>query len=216
MRHFIYALLCATTLLGAEIKSAAFSPEKEIEMLEACGERPVVSFSQALRELLPGVADQYFDESYFQMVEKLEAEKFDGEYKDYWENGQLRTRVTFVKGIPDGHFHGWYPNSGEAYKGYLDMGQKKGIHMSFFYKDPVYKERSPDARIVYYDESGRLHGKQEAAYAKGRLKALVEFYQGQRDGNFSLYKPEGGAYVMKSFKDGVEIPLEANRKTLAK
>jgi len=212
MNTFVFAILISSVLLGSDDKKTAFSPEKEIEMLEAFGEKHVVSFSQALRELLPGVADQYFDESYFQVIERLEAEKFDGEYKDYWENGQLRTRVTFVKGVPDGHFHGWYPNSGEAYKGYLDMGQKKGIHMSFFYKDPVYKERSPNARMVYYDdENGRLHGKQKATYAPGRLKALVEYYQGQKDGEFSLYMPEGGAYVMKRFKEGKEIPLKSNK-----
>ena len=195
------------TKIEAKQPLVIYSPEKEMEMIEACGKAQTVTFSQALKELLPGVADHYFDESYFQTIAKLEKEQFNGEYEDYWENGQLRTRVTLVKGVPDGHFQGWYPNGSDAFKGYLEMGEKQGIHMSFFYQDQVTKARSSYGRILYYDESGQLHGKQQASTPRGRLKAFVQYVEGKKDGNYSLYKPEGGAYVMKVFKDGKETQV---------
>ena len=182
-----------------------YSPEKEMEMIEACGKRPTVTFSQALLELLPGVADHYFDESYFQTIAKLEKEQFNGEYEDYWENGQLRTRVTLVKGVPDGHFQGWYPNGSDAFKGYLEMGEKQGIHMSFFYQDQVTKARSSYGRILYYDQNGLLHGRQQSDYPGNKLKTTIQYFKGKKDGELALYNSDYDLYLEKNYKEDKEV-----------
>jgi antitoxin component YwqK of YwqJK toxin-antitoxin module len=207
MKKLILSLLTPLLLFSEEIPDELFTPEQEANIIEACGKHRVVSFSQALRELIPGIADEYFDEEYLKKIETLEKKRYSGEYTDYWDNGQLRTRLTFVKGVPDGHFHGWFPNGGEAFKGHLAMGQKKGIHIAFFYSERVYKMHSPMGRIVYYDEAGNLHGSGEAKYRRSRtLKTLLEFKHGKKDGKFLLYTIDGfGPYTSKFFKEGKEV-----------
>ncbi len=206
MKILFTIFLMSTLVFGEKIERFLYSPEKEAEMLAACGQKEKVSFSEALRELLPGIAEHYFDEKYFQKIAKLEEEKFDGEYIDKWENGQMRTKVTFKNGIPDGHFHGWYPNGGEAFKGYLDEGKKRGIHISFFYEDPVYYTSSPIGRLLYYNEKGQLHGNLESCYPRGRLKAFVQYYNGEKDGKLLLYNSEYDLYFEKYYKVGKEAP----------
>jgi antitoxin component YwqK of YwqJK toxin-antitoxin module len=91
------------------------------------------------------------------------------------------------------------------------MGQKKGIHIAFFYKERVYRMNSPMARIIYYDEEGNLHGRARANYRDYGLKTLMDFYHGKKNGEFELYSMEGkDPYVCKLFKEGKEVTAPAN------
>jgi len=196
----LFLLLCSSLTFGVSLP-----PEEELQMLLACGEKSVVSFSEALRELLPGITDTFFDEEFIDRIAKIEKD-LDGEYSEHWDNGQLKLRVTFKKGVPDGHFHGWFPNGDDAFKGYLAAGTKQGVHMAFFPIEDTHLVMSHSGRKLSYNRKGRLQGVQCSHHLRKNSKVLFSCCDGVMDGSLFVNDENWDPIYRKHFDMGKEIP----------
>jgi antitoxin component YwqK of YwqJK toxin-antitoxin module len=152
-----------------------------------------MTLSGGIRELITGVSDSSFEDT-LQKIEEREKKQFDGEYVEYWDNGQMKVKGAIKNGFADGHIHGWYKNGYDAFKAFFHEGLKQGVHMAFF---PVKNTCSPETnqgRILSYNEEGKAYGRQETSYPKSNaLEAIMRFKDGLIDGEASLYaeRPNG-------------------------
>lgn len=189
-------MICLLGTMYAEI-----TPEKEYELIEACGKKTTVTLAEALQELTVNVTEPVFGPDFIKHVSALEKTQKDGEYIEKWPNGNVKLRVGFKNGKPDGHFHGYYENGIEAFKGFFKEGLKQGIHMAFFPNEPDRLSRY--GRIISYNFEGQLDGEQTGYYAdrkKGLLKTLATYKKGKPDGHLEMIFENKA--VWRDYKNG--------------
>jgi len=148
-----------------------------------------MTLSGGIRELIAGVTDSSFEDTLHKIEEK-EKNQLEGEYVEYWDNGQIKAKGALKNGFAEGHVHGWYKNGADAFKAFFHEGLKQGVHMAFFpQKNPCSPETN-QGRILSYNEEGKAYGTQQTAYPKGMgetLEAIMRFKDGLIDGEASLY-----------------------------
>ena len=116
-----------------ELVLAQYGPGDELKILEIEHPNFCNTVEEAIRERVGGIAEKYFDEEFFKTLAEKQLEQPNGEYIGYWPNGELRVKVQWKNGKPDGHMHGWYPDCTEAFKGYFKEGLKQGVQISCFH-----------------------------------------------------------------------------------
>jgi antitoxin component YwqK of YwqJK toxin-antitoxin module len=185
-----------------ELILVQYGPGDELKILELSDSNFCNSVEEAIRERIRGIAEKYFDEDFFARIAAKEKESSDGEYIEYWPNGELKVKVQWKNGKPDGHMHGWYPNCLEAFKAYFKEGLKQGIHLSFL---PVeWRAYSGFIMKCYsYNEKGQLHGEQDIRYPGGQLKASIHYRNGILHGKASTwYFEKDGSIRRWEYKQG--------------
>ena len=177
----------------------------------ACGKKPTVTFSEALKELLPPITDPYFNEQYIKIIAQIERD-YEGEYIEKWDNGQMRLRVTFKNGKPDGHFHGWFPNGDDAFKGHFSEGTKQGIHIAFIPMEATKLTSCIIGRLVSYNRKGQLQGKQKSNGLRNDLKVMMFYCKGSLDGQLAFFDSDRKTIFEKYYNMGKEIPKPRNAR----
>ena len=185
-KNFLLNILLGGSLLHSEIVQPQTTPEEEVKILTACGEKTHAPLSEALPELIQGISDQTFDKDFMKKIAEAEAKKFTGEYVDHWENGGLKIKAYFKEGKVDGHVHGWFSDGAEAFKAFFYENQKVGIHIAFYPKGAPRRHFMGLARIVCYNFEGRLDGEQVSSYYDANLKVLLRYKNGILHGKKSL------------------------------
>ena len=188
----------------AEKEEAAllcYGPGDELKILGLSGSCSCSSVVEALRERIVGGPEHYFDEAFLQTIAEKEKQSSSGEYIEYWPNGELKVKLQWKNGKPDGHMHGWYPNAVDAFKAYFKEGVKQGVHLSFL---PLEWRTTSGvlSRCFVYNEQGKLTGKQRIIYPGGRLKAFVYYDNGMLEGSVTLCSPEGKELRSWEYKKG--------------
>ena len=92
-------------------------------------------------------------------------ELWDGEYKKWWDNGQLEVHCWFKDGYLDGEYKSWYKNGQlESHRWYKD-GWHNGEYKSWYKNGQLeshgwYKDGWLDGEFKSWDETGQLesHG----------------------------------------------------------
>jgi len=181
--------------------------QQEWELLINCAKTSHLALSEGIRELVKEITNPYFGNEFINKIAKLEATKLDGDYLEYWDNGQMRLQASFKKGKADGHIHGWYENGAEAFKAFFKEGRKIGIHLAFF-PPGVSKNKQGMARLLIYNEEGKLEGEQTSYFLDGDLKVLATYKNGMLEGSTTLWADEGGCIEERQYKNGklVETP----------
>ena len=192
------------TKLLAEKEEAAllhYGPGDELKILGLSGSCCCCSVVEALRERIVGGAERYFDEAFLETIAEKEKQSSSGEYIEYWPNGELKVKLQWKNGKPDGHMHGWYPNAVDAFKAYFKEGVKQGVHLSFL---PLEWRVTSEAfsRCFYYNEEGKLHGRQDIIYPGGFLKGFVSYRNGILDGPAMLCNTKGKSERRWEYKKG--------------
>ncbi len=180
-------LLLFPILLSAGILQPETTPEREEEIVRQVAKEKSAPLSRALFQLIEGISDQTFDEAFFAKIKKLEAEKFTGEFTDYWDNGQLKIRANFKEGKVDGHVHGWFSEGPEAFKLFFYENVKAGIFLAFY---PHTGERLDSVRLARkfsYNFEGELDSDQSSFYKKRELKSFAQYCHGTLDGRYSTW-----------------------------
>ncbi len=190
-----------------ELILAQYGSGDELKILALSSSNFCNSVAEAIRERIKGVAEKYFDEEFFKKIAAKELESSTGEYTEYWPNGELKVKVQWKNGKPDGHMHGWYPDCTEAFKGYFKEGLKQGCHMTFF----PYETSGRLAATYYYNAAGQLHGEQATRYLGGwGLKASVPYQNGLLHGKVSLWRAEGGSLREWEYDQGKLVTPKGN------
>ena len=173
------------------------SPTPEaLRILNIQSTNPSQDFPSILTQLTQGICESTFDKGFLKSLNGV-----DGDVRQYWENGQLKFKATFIKGMPEGHFHAYYPNGADAFKGHIENGKKVGIHIAFFPGKPE-STRSKKGRILSYNLKGQLNGSQMTSYSRGNLKAFAVYSDGVLDGQVQTLDPQGRYTEDLLFKKG--------------
>lgn len=93
-----------------------------------------------------------------------------GEYKEYYQNGELKSFVKFKDGKKDGLSESYFKNGKVSIKNYYQNGLAYGVHQEFFESGRIkikanYEADQLDSHCFFYDETGYL--KEERFYING-------------------------------------------------
>jgi len=209
-RSLFIIFLFGASLLHSQIVQPWTTPEKEEEIILACGKKPIAPLSEALRDLIQDISDQTFDQAFFDKIIQAESKKLTGEYVDHWENGKLKIKALFLNGKVDGHVHGWYSDGTEAFKAFFYENKKVGIHIAFYPEGHPRRCSIGIARLHCYNFEGQLDGRQEASKYDGGLKALITYTHGVLDGKIVLYNEDRKCVKDEFYENGKLIPGKKN------
>lgn len=146
-----------------------------------------------------------------------------GDWKWYYESGNILRTETFVKGLPDGDMFEYSDSGMVVTKGlYLD-GEREGPWLIFDgdvkdegeYKAGVksgkWKEIFNGNNKIAIEGSyidGLENGKFIFNYYNGKVKEEGEYIMGSKEGNWRKYDTEGTLYTTIQYKDGKEFKID--------
>jgi uncharacterized protein len=115
--------------------------------------------------------------------------KLEGEYKEWWDNGNICICSFYRNGNLDGEYKEWYVNGGPfEYLFYRD-GKREGKHKVWYYNGQLwikehFRDGNREGKCKSWQENGRPWSKQ--FYKNGRATAEGKFYSGKLIGYHSF------------------------------
>jgi hypothetical protein len=163
----------------------------------------VTTLDNAVDEMVAGLIDEIFDKAFTGRIQE-EIHKHPtgkGEYLEYWPNGTLKARLPYKDGKAHGHIHGWHENGCDAFKGYFKEGLKQGIHITF--NSGKYKGNIEKARLLTYNEKGKLDGEQMLSHPTGTLWIATIYKNGILNGPLEAWDVQRKYILSTLYKNGV-------------
>ena len=118
----------------------------------------------------------------------------DGESREYYEEGDIKSISHFKNHIPDGVFISYYPNGNMEEKYAYVNGQANGECFSY-YENGKLEER-------YFLKNGEIDGEAFAYYPSGKLEVKDFFQDGKKEGESIFYHENGNIKQKSTFKNG--------------
>ena len=117
----------------------------------------------------------------------------DGESREYYEEGDIKSISHFKNHIPDGVFISYYPNGNMEEKYAYVNGQANGECFSY-YENGKLEER-------YFLKNGEIDGEAFAYYPSGKLRGKEVQKLGKREGESIIYHENGNIKQKSTFKN---------------
>ncbi len=180
----------------------------------------VTTIDKAVHEMVNGMISDIFDEAFIKKISEAikKQPNGEGEFVDYWDTGTLKAKLPFKDGKAHGHLHGWYENGVDAFKGHFCNGVKQGTHITFYKVNPM--QITKEARILRYNEDGKLDGKQTRYYFTGRLMTVVIYENGLAHGALGAWDDKEKQYLSVDYKKGFRRryppPAPARRRQIVR
>ena len=137
-------------------------------------------------EFLNGLLKQYFIYNKNGLL--------NGESREYYEEGDIKSISHFKNDIPDGVFISYYPNGNMEEKYAYVNGQANGECFSY-YENGKLEER-------YFLKNGEIDGEAFAYYPSGKLEVKDFFKDGKKEGESIFYHENGNIKQKSTFKNG--------------
>ena len=118
----------------------------------------------------------------------------DGESREYYEEGDIKSISHFKNHIPDGVFISYYQNGNMEEKYAYVNGQANGECLSY-YENGKLEER-------YFLKNGEIDGEAFAYYPSGKLEVKDFFKDGKKEGKSIFYHENGNIKQKSTFKNG--------------
>ena len=118
----------------------------------------------------------------------------DGESREYYEEGDIKSISHFKNHIPDGVFISYYQNGNIENKYAYVNGQANGECLSY-YENGKLEER-------YFLKNGEIDGEAFAYYPSGKLEVKDFFKDGKKEGESIFYHENGNIKQKSTFKNG--------------
>ena len=118
----------------------------------------------------------------------------DGESREYYEEGDIKSISHFKNHIPDGVFISYYQNGNMEEKYAYVNGQANGECLSY-YENGKLEER-------YFLKNGEIDGEAFAYYPSGKLEVKDSFKNGKSEGESIIYHENGNIKQKSIFKNG--------------
>ena len=96
---------------------------------------------------------------------------YTGVYTDYYENGQLESRINYKNGKREGFGERFHENGQLLATGHFKKGKQTGVDERFYDSGEVYWKRNW--------KGGELHGVWESFYINGKTKILSDWKNGK-------------------------------------
>ena len=117
----------------------------------------------------------------------------DGESREYYEEGDIKSISHFKNDIPDGVFISYYQNGNMEEKYTYVNGQANGECFSY-YENGKLEER-------YFLKNGEIDGEAFAYYPSGKLEVKDFFKDGKKEGESIFYHENGNIKQKSTFKN---------------
>ena len=117
----------------------------------------------------------------------------DGESREYYEEGDIKSISHFKNHIPDGVFISYYQNGNMEEKYAYVNGQANGECLSY-YENGKLEER-------YFLKNGEIDGEAFAYYPSGKLEVKDFFKDGKKEGESIFYHENGNVKQKSTFKN---------------
>ena len=117
----------------------------------------------------------------------------DGESREYYEEGDIKSISHFKNHIPDGVFISYYQNGNMEEKYAYVNGQANGEYLSY-YENGKLEER-------YFLKNGEIDGEAFAYYPSGKLRGKEVQKLGKREGESIIYHENGNIKQKSTFKN---------------
>ena len=117
----------------------------------------------------------------------------DGESREYYEEGDIKSISHFKNHIPDGVFISYYQNGNMEEKYAYVNGQANGECFSY-YENGKLEER-------YFLKNGEIDGEAFAYYPSGKLRGKEVQKLGKREGESIIYHENGNIKQKSTFKN---------------
>ena len=117
----------------------------------------------------------------------------DGESREYYEEGDIKSISHFKNHIPDGVFISYYQNGNMEEKYAYVNGQANGECLSY-YENGKLEER-------YFLKNGEIDGEAFAYYPSGKLEVKDFFKDGKKEGESIFYHENGNIKQKSTFKN---------------
>ena len=118
----------------------------------------------------------------------------DGESREYYEEGDIKSISHFKNHIPDGVFISYYQNGNMEEKYVYVNGEENGECFSY-YENGKLEER-------YFLKNGEIDGEAFAYYPSGKLEVKDFFKDGKKEGESIFYHENGNIKQKSTFKNG--------------
>ena len=100
---------------------------------------------------------------------------FSGRSVSYYENGQVKGKINYKNGKPDGFFEHYYENGQLNIKGNQKDGEPDGLWESYYDNGQLMIK-------VNYNKDGKEDGLWESYYENGQLTIKGNYKDGKEDG----------------------------------
>jgi len=155
------------------------------------------------------------------MVARLSDDSYmnDGEYAEYYKNGQKFVEGVFKKGVFEGPWNYWHPN-GQLCKKVIFKGSKPHGQWDVFLADGTlqasksYQDGLRDGKwFVYYGDGkqvkvevnykqGKPHGDRVSYFENGQMHQQAHFEDGQRSGKVTEWAEAGNKIAEANYVNG--------------
>jgi len=145
----------------------------------------------------------------------------EGEYKTWYENGQLEVQAFYRNGKEEGEHKSWHENGQLGVQAFYRDDEPEGkrkcwyangqLHVQEFYRDGKlegkrkvwYKNGQLWTREFYRD--GKLEGEYKSWYENGQLQAQEFYRDGELEGECKSWYENGQPYEQKFYWNGTSI-----------
>jgi len=145
--------------------------------------------------------------------------KLEGEQKEFYQNGQLKEKLVYVKGgTLDGEHIAYYPDGSveikEIYKnGKLNGSKEQNYRNGHARSTSTYKDGTIEGIFVLFHQNGQprvkgfYHNKARSGtwttfYEDGTKRLVGEFTEGKADGTWTRYSRKGNPLSVTKFEMG--------------
>lgn len=118
-----------------------------------------------------------------------------GAWRRYWPNGNVKSEITYVKGLPKGSYITYYEDGTQEEQGAWDLDRNTG----------TFKRWYPNGRLAQefiFDQYGTRDGEQKYYHENGQLEADVTVRQGREEGKLRRYYGNGELQETLDFTGG--------------
>lgn len=119
----------------------------------------------------------------------------DGEWVTMSADSVVRSRVTFVRGIPQGMATYYYADGGVMESGYWNVDHWEGEYARYY-------DNGKKSCEFTYDAEGRRTGKQSYYHENGALMFEGEWREGKIKGALAIYNEEGRKVMERNYDEG--------------
>ena len=212
-------LLISTFTLGAIGAQGSVPMKQEERNFEIFAKYKTngLKLSQAIEELVNTYSPGTFQEDIQQIIEKEKKEQ-NGDYISHWPSGQIKVQGSFKNDLAEGHFHGYYEDGSDAFKGFFKEGIKQGVHLAFFAPGNTRCEGNSLGLVLVFNEKGKLHGDQIMDHASSYIAAIATYKNGVLKKLHTCKDPDGERISPETFYEHYQTkyvesskPYEFNR-----
>jgi antitoxin component YwqK of YwqJK toxin-antitoxin module len=190
MKKFTFIILFLSTILAAQSQEYEMNGKDTINLTDAQGKKQGKWIVKGKHK--PGTCyqpDQKVEEGKYQDNRKV------GIWVEYYCNGNMKNKLTFVNGRPDGYAIMYHENGKISEEGTWKSNRWVGNYK-------LYYENGQVQHQFVFNQSGKREGGQTYFYENGQVAVEGNFVNGKETGVIKEYYENGDKKAEKTFNDG--------------